>query len=201
MFVVRSLISGLCTHHALVALALASRSSSTPIQSGNSTALQLMCPVPEYLDPQLFTWSAKTMMPLLVLYAGCAIRFHAYAQLGLDFTYRLARPSHLVKNGLYAYVRHPSYTGLFAVLGAVYGLFLHQRALVSCWLPVVMPVWGRWMVADERVAWLVYGGLGGGTWVVMMRRVGEEEGMMEREFGEEWRVYCKGTKRFVPFLV
>ncbi|KAF2446885.1 hypothetical protein P171DRAFT_429830 [Karstenula rhodostoma CBS 690.94] len=163
----------------------------------SDAVLGYTCATPEYLDPNLFTWSSHTLATLALLYAGSYVRFSAYAELGTNFTYRLAKPDQLVTSGLYAYVRHPSYTGLLAVLMAMYSLFFRQRGLLSCWAPLV----------DERLVkedWVGYAiviiGFSLPIWLFMVKRVGEEEAMMQKEFGQKWEQYCKRTKRFVPFV-
>jgi protein-S-isoprenylcysteine O-methyltransferase Ste14 len=183
----------IAVHHAMVSLAKFSDSSF----SQSDVVLDYACATPAYLDRNLFTWSPHTLSALVLLYAGSYIRFSAYAELGTNFTYRLAKPDQLVTSGLYAYVRHPSYTGLLAVLLAMCSLFLRQRGLLSCWTPLV----------DQRLAedyWLGYAtviiGFSLPVWLFMVKRVKEEELMMEKEFGREWEQYCKRTKKFVPFV-
>ncbi|KAF9737940.1 hypothetical protein PMIN06_008867 [Paraphaeosphaeria minitans] len=182
----------IAVHHATVSLA---KFSSAFPQSDD--ALRYTCATPRYLDPKLFMWSSHTLVTLALLYAGSYVRFSAYAELGANFTYRLAKPDQLVTSGLYAYVRHPSYTGLLAVLMAMYSLFFRQRGLTSCSVPLV----------NERLVeenWIGYAiavvGFSVPIWLFMVKRVKEEERMMEKEFGQKWREYCKRTKTFVPFV-
>ncbi|KAH7382179.1 hypothetical protein BKA66DRAFT_441777 [Pyrenochaeta sp. MPI-SDFR-AT-0127] len=196
MVVVRIATVCLCSYHALVSLAIA----QTPFDSDQ--VLHRICPVLEYLDMSLFTWSNQTVWPLVLLYLGCYARFQAYTQLGSNFTYRLAKPDDLVSDGLYAYVRHPSYSGLFCVLIALYTLFLNQHGLVSCWLPAISPSLGRALVVDTKFRCLLpVIGFSMVTWLIMVKRVQEEEQMMEQKFGQRWRQYCVKTKKFIPFLL
>jgi protein-S-isoprenylcysteine O-methyltransferase Ste14 len=154
-----------------------------------------LCPQTIHLDASLFTWSPRTVSALLLLYASSALRFAAYRQLGSNFTYRIAKPDALVTTGLYAYVRHPSYTGLLGVLIAVHGLFFGQRGLVSCWVP------GRWVLDERMAVGVTAGAFAVAMWLFMVRRVREEEEMMEREFGRTWREYRARTKKFIPFVL
>jgi protein-S-isoprenylcysteine O-methyltransferase Ste14 len=34
----------------------------------------------------------------------------------------------------------------------------------------------------------------------LVRRIKQEEAMLEEEFGAEWKTYCKKTWRLVPFI-
>ncbi|KAK7189264.1 hypothetical protein PSPO01_04851 [Paraphaeosphaeria sporulosa] len=179
-------------HHATVSLAKFSNALPR-----SDDVLLYSCATPAYLDPELFTWSPHTFATLALLYTGSYVRFSAYAELGTNFTYRLAKPDQLVTSGLYAYVRHPSYTGLLAVLMAMYSLFFRQRGLPSCSTPLV----------SERLveeAWVGYAiaviGFSVPIWLFMVKRVKEEEKMMEMEFGQKWKEYCERTKKFIPFV-
>jgi protein-S-isoprenylcysteine O-methyltransferase Ste14 len=181
----------IAVHQAIISLSL------TRTFPNRDRILQTTCPTPEYLDPNLFTWSKSVIASLLLLYLGSSIRFQAYAQLGTNFTYRIAKPDQLVTSGLYAYVRHPSYTGLLSVLLAMYSLFFRQRGLVSCWAPLV----DKKMITDERHAYLVpLIGFSCTVYLFTVRRVREEEEMMEKEFGQQWREHCKKTKKFIPYV-
>ena len=187
----RTTILAMALHQAAVALSL---SRTLP---NSDKVLQTVCPTPQYLDAQLFTWSESAIASLALLYLGSYIRFQAYAQLGTNFTYRIAKPDQLVTSGLYAHVRHPSYTGLLMVLLAVYSLFLRQRGLVSCWAPLV----DKQLVADEMHAYLVpvicFSCV---VYLFVAMRIKDEENMMESEFGDKWREHRARTKKFVPYV-
>ena len=191
MVVARTITFTIALHQAVVALSLLGTMSKS------DRILQSVCPTPQYLDPRLFTWSIPAIASLALLYLGTYVRLQAYAQLGTNFTYRIAKPDQLVTTGLYAYVRHPSYTGLLLVLLAMYSLFMRQRGLVSCWAPLV----DKKMVTNDMHALLVpVIGFTCAIYMFMIRRVREEEVMMEKEFGKTWREYKKGTKKFVPYV-
>lgn len=190
MIIARVTTIVLALHQAVAAL---SRSHALP---HSDEVLQFVCPTPEYLDPQLFTWSTALIASLALLYVGSYVRFRAYAQLGSNFTYRIAKPDQLVTSGQYAYVRHPSYTGLFTVLLATNFLFFRQRGLVSCWLPMV----DESLVTEPKYAYLVPAFAMGIPLVLFLGRVRDEEAMMEKEFGQTWREYVTRTKKFVPYI-
>ncbi|KAJ4986455.1 hypothetical protein SVAN01_08017 [Stagonosporopsis vannaccii] len=178
-------------YHTIIALSL---SNTVP---NSNYVLHTVCPTPQYLDPQLFTWTSTAIASLLFLYLGTYVRLQAYAQLGTNFTYRIAKPDQLITSGLYAHVRHPSYTGLLMVLLATYSLLLRQRGLVSCWTPLI----DKGKATDEKHAYLVpLVGFSCAIYMFMVRRVKEEEAMMEKEFGEKWREHKARTKKFVPYI-
>ncbi|UPX17022.1 uncharacterized protein EKO05_0007399 [Ascochyta rabiei] len=191
MVFARTITLAIALHQAVVALSL---SHTLP---NSDKVLQTLCPTPQYLDPRLFKWSNTTIATLALLYLGSYIRFQAYAQLGTDFTYRLAKPDQLVTSGLYAHVRHPSYTGLLTVLLATHSLFFRQRGLVSCWAPLV----DETVITDDKYTLLVpVVGFSCTIYMFMVRRVKDEEAMMEKEFGQQWREYRLRTKKFIPYI-
>lgn len=178
-------------HHVTIAVSLSN------MWADSESMLRHVCPTPGYLDPQLCTWSKATLASLSLLYLGTYVRLTAYAQLGKNFTYRIAKPDELVTSGMYAYVRHPSYTGLLMVLLAYYSLFIQPRGLVSCWAPL----FDERFVTDVRYAYLLpIAGFSCVIYLFMVRRVEEEEAMMEKEFGTKWREQKARTKKFVPYI-
>ncbi len=68
------------------------------------TVPSVICPAPHNLQRSLFEWNAYTTPLALMSIMGAILRMTAYAQLGSDFTYQLARPSGLVTDGVYKYV-------------------------------------------------------------------------------------------------
>lgn len=181
----------IAAHHVTVSLAM-----SHNLPHSNAT-LRIVCPTSQYLDKDIFRPSSRVVRGLILLYMGSFVRFHAYAQLGTNFTYRLAKPDQLVTSGLYKYVRHPSYTGLMLVLLAAYSLFFRQRGLASCWTASVAPK----LVEEDWIGYVVpIVGFNLPVWLFMVKRVREEERMMEQEFGQRWRDYCRGTKKFIPAI-
>ena len=78
----------------------------------------------------------------------------------------------LIRTGPYALVRHPIYTGLLTALA---GTALYE---------------GRW----RSLLGLVSFGIG--FWL----KARSEEGLLEREFGEDYRTYRAGTPMLIPSL-
>lgn len=110
---------------------------------------------------------------LFVFTAGVALRVWAFMYLGRLFSVFLTiQEGHrLVTDNIYAYVRHPSYTGL---LVRSLGWVLVFRSLAGL------------------VAWLA-------LLAFLIRRIRHEERVLESEFGAEWEAYRRRTRwRLVP---
>ena len=116
---------------------------------------------------------ALQMVGLLVMTIGIVVRSTAIAQLGRFHTPNVAvLADHQVKvTGLYRYVRHPSYLGALIAFGG-FGLAL------SNWLSLLLIV-------------LV-------TPAIYLHRIREEEGALTAALGDDYRDYCRRTKRLIP---
>ncbi len=79
----------------------------------------------------------------------------------------------LVKSGLYKYMRHPQYTGIFLF---TFGWILHWPTVITLIL---------WPLLIAAYIWL--------------SRFEEKQAL--EEFGESYRAYARKTRRFIPFLV
>jgi protein-S-isoprenylcysteine O-methyltransferase Ste14 len=171
-------------YHAIITL-VHSQNTSTRI-------LSTICPHPENVNRQLLTWSPTVLLSLLSIATGSAIRLAAFGRLGRNFTFYLSAPDQLVTGGVYAYVQHPSYTGLVLVgLGCV-GLWSRWDGAVACLLSEGV---------SERVDGLgmaVIGVLGMVAVMVLGVRVRDEERMLRERFGGVWEGWHSRTARFVP---
>lgn len=119
---------------------------------------------------------AGVWMPLaavVLIAAGLAIRLTAIYTLGRAFTANVAiHAEQTVKqDGVFRYVRHPSYTGMLLIFVAL-GLHLHN------WLSMVV-------VTIPPMLALLY-------------RTHVEEAALRGAFGQQYVDYCQRTKRFVP---
>jgi protein-S-isoprenylcysteine O-methyltransferase Ste14 len=111
----------------------------------------------------------------LALYVlGLVLTSWARAALGRMYSGQVTiQKSHqLITTGLYRYVRHPLYLGMFC--GAL-GLAFLFRSWIG--LVVIIPI----------VAGLTL-------------RIKDEEGVLQKEFGSEWEAYCQQSWRLVPYL-
>jgi len=79
----------------------------------------------------------------------------------------------LIKKGPYKLIRHPSYTGLLLEIAGV-GLFL------SNWISSLISLFIMFLSLTYRIAL--------------------EEKFLIKEFGKEYLIYMKETKKFIPFL-
>jgi protein-S-isoprenylcysteine O-methyltransferase Ste14 len=107
--------------------------------------------------------------------AGAVFRLYAIRQLGRYFVPEVTiQPGQrVVDQGLYRYLRHPSYTGTFiTILG--YALALGN------WLSLAVML---------LVSGLVYG-----------LRMRIEEAALVEAFGAEYQAYMRRTKRLIPFI-
>ena len=136
--------------------------------------LSLLLP---YFTPPLqmlpSTWALSIGVTISLF--GTWFRAFAIRSLGDEFTYVLCiREQHtLHQEGVYAYIRHPSYTGTFL---EVIGMMIAVRSL-----------WGLLLFL-----------LGAGLMIGI--RVEREERMLLEHFGPAYAEYMKRTKRFVPWL-
>jgi protein-S-isoprenylcysteine O-methyltransferase len=115
-------------------------------------------------------------LALGLLLMGLAIRWTSILHLGHLFTVDVAiHDDHaLIQNGLYRYVRHPSYSGLLvAFLG----------------------------IAVYSANWLCMGLLLVPITIAILRRIAVEEAALLEELGDIYVTYCARTKRLVPGLL
>ncbi|CCU74214.1 unnamed protein product [Blumeria hordei] len=152
-----------------------------------------ICLNPDLLNEDLYTWNKTTIIYVLVILVAATSRVAAYAQLGKNFTYRLATPSGLIKTGFYAYVQHPSYTALLAVASVNGFTMLRFDGTLACLLP-------RWI---SSISWHPIVGVIVTAAAIfgLYCRVRDEETMMKKEFGKEWEDWNKSTKKFIPFII
>lgn len=117
--------------------------------------------------------SVTAPLSLAILITGLAIRSAAIWTLGRSFSANVAiRDAQRVKRtGLYAVVRHPSYSGLLLVLLAI---GVHSGNWLSLTI-VFVP-----------------------TTIALLHRIRIEEAALHRAFGQEYAEYAKVTRRLVP---
>ena len=107
--------------------------------------------------------------------AGVAVRWYAIRVLGRFFTRDVATQmgQTVVQDGPYRFIRHPAYSGTLLTLLGI-GLTL-----------------GNWLAL---LVVLIGGVLG------HLYRVRVEEQALLDALGEPYRVYMRGTRRFIPFV-
>ena len=110
---------------------------------------------------------------LALMAAGMAIRAYAILTLGKAFSTNVAirTAQNLKTNGLYRWVRHPSYTGMLLIFAAIGVDTLNWVGLA---IMLVFPT------------------------AALLYRIHVEEKALVEAFGPEYSIYSKETKRLVP---
>lgn len=128
-----------------------------------------------YLPARILAWPYTGYAGLAIILAGMAVRFLAVWSLGSRFTVNLAiSKEHRIKtNGMYRWVRHPSYLGsIISFLG--FSLSLNNAISLAVILLIVVPSF--------------------------LYRIRVEERLLINEFGTEYREYMRKTRRLVPWI-
>jgi len=86
---------------------------------------------------------------------------------------QIHRAEGLVATGLYKYIRHPQYTGIFLF---TFGWIMHWPTVLTLIL---------WPILTAAYVWLA--------------RFEEKQAL--EEFGESYQTYANETKRFIPFVI
>jgi protein-S-isoprenylcysteine O-methyltransferase Ste14 len=112
---------------------------------------------------------------IVALLAGSLLRRYCFRTLGRYFTgnVRVLPDQPVIENGLYRFVRHPSYTG-----GML--MYLGTGIALTNWLSVLILLC-----------------FGGATYAY---RVTIEEEALGTVLGEPYLAYMRRTKRFIPFI-
>ena len=118
--------------------------------------------------------SPMNVAGVMLFLTGLTIRVSAAATLNKSYSPTLeVRDDHrLVKHGLYKYIRHPIYTGLFLGVLAV---------------PVYASSLLGFLIALMSIPLVIY-------------RMGVEEKMLSEEYGDEYLEYMKATWRLIPYV-
>ena len=119
-----------------------------------------------------------------------------YRWLGRYFTFELSlKEGHqLITDGPYAYVRHPSYAGITAVLaGMIFSGIGGGSWFLECGLWKSSVAWGTlgtgWAIFYVVVA------------VLLLLRVPKEDQVMRNQFKGQWDEWAKRTPyRVIPFV-
>ena len=84
----------------------------------------------------------------------------------------LQKDHKLIQHGAYTYIRHPRYLGILAFFTGISIIF---RSYLSLFMVIVLAL-------------------------VLIWRVYAEETLMKKEFGEEWKIYCRRSWRLIPLV-
>ncbi|OJJ68029.1 hypothetical protein ASPBRDRAFT_134551 [Aspergillus brasiliensis CBS 101740] len=153
---------------------------------------QAVCPNIEHVRPDHLSPTYSTAATLALVCLGSCLRIYAFWQLGSCFTFSLSNPDRLITAGLYRYIRHPAYAGLALQAPAVLYFWAREDGVIACFMPdlgtmhmLTMTHWCFWAMALPIAGWV---------------RIKEEEALLERTFGQQWRDYRQKTRMLVPFL-
>ena len=152
-------------------------SASKTILYAFGVVLVLLTLVPPYCDRRdiwVIDGDAARYFGLFLFFAGSILRLAAVFVLGRRFSGLVAiQPGHQLKtDGLYRYIRHPSYTGLIA---SMIGYVLIFRSVIGLLLNILL-------------------------FLFLVSRMNDEESFLEAHFGDEYRNYRLRTRRLVPFV-
>jgi protein-S-isoprenylcysteine O-methyltransferase Ste14 len=152
-------------------------SASKTILYAFGVVLVLLTLVPPYCDRRdiwVIDGDAARYFGLFLFFAGSILRLAAVFVLGRRFSGLVAiQPGHQLKtDGLYRYIRHPSYTGLIA---SMIGYVLIFRSMIGLLLNILL-------------------------FLFLVSRMNDEESFLEAHFGDEYRNYRLRTRRLVPFV-
>ena len=103
---------------------------------------------------------------------GTAVSFSGIILIALGWR-QIHRAQTLVSSGVYRYIRHPQYSGMFLF---TFGWILHWPSLITLLI---------WPVLIAAYVWLAR----------------QEERHVREEFGEIYMDYAQRTKRFIPFVI
>ena len=119
--------------------------------------------------------SVLFLIGLIVCIAGSYLRTKAKQQLGEFFTYQLGvtEGQKLITNGVYSYVMHPSYLGIFLLYLGISVSYQSIVSFISC----------NVLIASAIIV-----------------RIHKEEALLSKHFGTEFELYRKNRWRMVPFV-
>lgn len=121
---------------------------------------------------QQYIGDAGTWIGLLVSLAGVAMVILGWKQIHKDYWSKEEGKGKLVTNGIYAYIRHPQYTGFFLI---TLGMMMEWATLPLIVLYTLLLV-------------------------LYVRLAKREEQDMVKEFGQEYDEYRSRTKMFIPYV-
>lgn len=117
--------------------------------------------------------SDASRIATVLLLIGLILRWVAIFTLGRRFTVNVViqQQQQVEKSGVFRFVRHPSYTGLLIIFLSI---ALSTRSFLGAAIVLVPIV------------------------IALLYRIRVEEAALSNAFGEEYRSYCRSTKRLIP---
>ncbi|KAL4061998.1 hypothetical protein V8B97DRAFT_1919485 [Scleroderma yunnanense] len=139
-------------------------------------------------NSQTGTLSPSFSAGACLVIVGSLIRRHCYRILGHFFTFELSiRKDHkLITSGPYSIVRHPSYLGAICMLvGSVLCAFDRKS-----WIVASSGLFPHDEVSSTRTLWFLRA-LALSLSSLALGRMNNEDAMLERTFGKEWRAWVE----------
>jgi protein-S-isoprenylcysteine O-methyltransferase Ste14 len=114
-----------------------------------------------------------TWIGALISITGASLVISGWSRIHKEYWSKETGQGHLVKTGIYRYIRHPQYTGFFLI----------TMGVMMTWVTIPL------LLLYCLLLFLYYG---------LAKR---EEKDMEAEFGDEYVRYKKTTKMFIPYVI
>jgi protein-S-isoprenylcysteine O-methyltransferase Ste14 len=137
-------------------------------------AIYLATGFPGFADYEFRSWMGWAGLVVEILFLALFYASHRWLGRNWSVTLEIRDGHRLVTDGPYRYVRHPMYS--------------------SFWL---------WAIAQALLLPNWVAGLSGlvGVGLLYFGRVGAEEALMQKSFGEEYRAYAARTGRIIPRIL
>ncbi|KAJ6534586.1 hypothetical protein DFH09DRAFT_992954 [Mycena vulgaris] len=179
----------LSVFHVIVMLAVEFPGHSSP------TVFGAICPHTSSNIHPLSSLSISFALGTFFMVLASVLRGWCFITLGRLFTYRVAvTPNHvLVTSGPYAYVRHPSYTGVLLMLASAAFTYLFSPGNYVSECGIGLTPW-KWLI----YYWMICSAYS----VISLRKRGKvEDHLMKNTFGAEWLEYREKVPfSFVPYI-
>jgi len=123
--------------------------------------------------PRSMQWDLIAIAALVCVTLGLALRTWSVRTLGSYFTMHIdiQKGHRIIAAGPYKYLRHPSYTGALI-------MYLMTITVLHSWFS---------LVAATIILPMAFA-----------RRIHYEEGLLRNRFGNEYKIYCRKTKKMLP---
>jgi len=123
-----------------------------------------------WLLPDIFFFIGTVFMLTGVIFRWCAVfTLREY----FSYSVVIKTEQHIIKNGLYKYLRHPAYSGFILIL---IGIPLSLKLATATLLVTVV------------------------TFAIFGYRIYVEEKELLKNFGDEYKIYSENTWRLIPFI-
>ncbi|KAI0694310.1 hypothetical protein C8T65DRAFT_744423 [Cerioporus squamosus] len=153
-----------------------------------------VCPTGPRAAAALSGYSPRFMAGLILVVIGAILRLWSYHALGTLFTFEvvITQEHRLIKSGPYAFARHPSYTGVMALMLGVHlvqfghGGYISECNIVSTPVGSLVYVWWTCLFFVP---------------LSLLRRCFVEDAQLHKHFTDEWVHYREDVPyRLIPYV-